>query len=220
MSVKLAAAIATALISAAADAVVVPFLQNPTKSWLDGTMTYDLSPYYDDGFYNYGDGPTHAFNAFGQNNESIMFNTPVKLASLTLSNCFFCVVNADTVTVTLFGGDGGLLASQTIVPHDTLTVLTFNIDAVRKATFSFTGGRYNYYNDGRVAAFYKLSDLLYVGGTYTGTYTGPSYTLPITTPNPGDPVTSVPEAATRMMMIAGFGLVGAGLRQRRIVRPA
>jgi len=211
MLFKTVAAVALTIASVGAHAAVVPFLENPSTGWLDGTMTHNLSEYYDDGFYNTGDGPTKAFNGYGQNGLSILFDTDVTLDSLTLGNCYRCSVSAaptaKTLTVTLFGGRGGLLASQTIVPTDAMSLLTFGTPGVRTATFTFTGGVYDYFADRRTVAFYSLVDVKYSSKTDLGD--------PVETP-----VSSIPDAATWLMMIAGFGLVGSGMRRHRTAHPA
>lgn len=225
MSGKLIAAAVALMVASggamgtAANAAVVPFLENPSTQWTDGSFTGGFARSYADGFYNYGTGPTRAFNGYGQNNESILFNTGVALTSLTLGNCDFCGLNAATVTVALYDEAGGLLASQTIVPLDALTRLTFTADGVRKATFSFTGGR-NFYGDGRIVAFYNLNDVTYTGGSYTGSssteQTGTGTTIITVTGS----TAAVPDTATWALLLAGFGLTGAALRQRRATRVA
>jgi len=68
-------------------------------------------------------------------------------------------------------------------------VLQFNIDG------SFSDGRFGFYN-------YSQAQVIYAGITNIDL--------------PPDPPTGVPEPTTWAMMIAGFGLVGARMRRRRM----
>jgi hypothetical protein len=198
-----------ALVAAgAASAAVVPFLTYPTTSWADGTLSSGLAGAFADGFYNYADGPTRAFNGYGQNGESIRFNSPVVFNSLTLGTCGFCGgYDATTVTVSLYDAADAFLTSQTVAPTATLALLNFDLDGVARATFSFSGGT-NIYGDGRLAAFYNVNDV-----TYSAAPVAVIRFLPETP-------AAVPEPAAWALMIIGFGLVGTGLRQRRMLRVA
>lgn len=208
----------------AVDAAVVPFLTNPSTRWFDGTFTTGLTGAYAGGFYSDPTGPTRAFNGYGQNGGSIMFDNAVEFNSLKLGNCGFCGVDATTITVSLYDGSNGLLTSQTIAPLDAFTLLTFNTGGVRKATFGYTGGT-NFFGDGRTVGFYSIHDVTYTGGRYTGTYTGSNFDLAGSSASPaesrgGSAISVVPDPATWALMIAGFGLVGTSLRRRNSVSAA
>ena len=189
-SLILGVALAT-LTAASANAAVVQFTGDPATNWADGTFSTGLSGHYPDGFSGIVYGPTGAYDNYGQNGESISFTAPVQLNSLTLGKCNVCAdTNPTAFTVSLYNAASTLLTSQTIAASSTLSLLTFNTNNVSKATFTFTGGG-DLYLDGRTVAWYNVNNVTY----------GPN--------------SAVPEAATWMMMIAGFGLVGASMRSRR-----
>ena len=196
-SIFLAAALASAS-AGAANASVVQFTGSPSTSWADGTFTTGLSGHYPDGLYKIG-GLTSAANGYGQNGESILFTTPKLLEFLSLGKCNNCYnTNAVSFTVSLYNSVNTLLTSQTIAASPTLSLLTFNTNNVSKTTITFIGGDTSLYNDGRLTTWYNIKDVTY-----------------------GDAVAAaVPEPAAWMLMIGGFGLVGAASRRRRVALAA
>ncbi len=187
------AAIAIACMFAAgqAGASVVTFNGYPTTSWSDGTMTHGLSGNrFADGFWEYAGSVTTAENGYGQSGESIDFNGAVTLQSLTMNECGNCRTAPDTETVSLYDSANDLLASRTLMPTAAPQLLTFDTADTSRITFTFTGGDYNLYGDGRTVAWYTVSDITY------------------------DASAPVPEPTELAMLAAGLGLVGLARRRR------
>ena len=175
--------------TAGAQAAVVTFDQVPATSWVDGTFTTNLSGIWQDGFYGSG---TSAYNGYGQNGESIMWNAPTTLNSLDIAKCAFCGdFSPISFTASLYDAANHLLGAQTVAASFSDSLLTFNIANVSRLTLTFAGGA-DAYRDGRTDAWYTVSNVTYGGG-------------------------AVPEPATWAMMLMGFGLIGATARGRRQV---
>ena len=153
------------------------------NSWTDGTLSSNLSGDFPDGFYEIT--LTSAYNGFGQNGEYINFNDPVELVSLQLEGgnterC--CELDPTTITVLLYDSAANLLASQT-VGGSTLDTLIFDTTGVSQVVFDFTGESDIIYNDGRITAWYVMSNIDYITSS-----------------------TSVPESSS--LLLLGSGLLG------------
>jgi PEP-CTERM motif len=188
----LAASVAALALAAPANAAVVNFSGSPATSFADGTFTNNLSGSFPDGFYQID--ATTAFNGYGQNGLSIIFNAPTVLNSLKIAKCRFCQdANPGSYIVSLFSAASNLLASQSVTPTSGYQTLTFNTAGVKSVVFNFTGGDPIGYGDGRTVAWYETSAVTYGGA-------------------------AVPEPAAWALMLAGFGLTGAAMRRRQKVQ--
>jgi hypothetical protein len=174
-SMYLVALVLFAVNSARADVVI--FSGDPATSFSYGTFSHGLSGDFPDGFWQLPgvSTSTSAINGYGQNYEEIFFNGPVTFQSLTLSS-FAVPDNPTSITVSALDTLTHTLQAQTLYPFGTVTFNQPNTSAIE---FVFTGGTDAYYNDGRIAAWYTVSNV-----TYT--------------------VAAVPEPATWTMMILGF----------------
>ena len=191
-SFAVALTMAMSLAASSANAALVFFNGEPATAFADGLFSQYLSGSKADGFYRDGP-PTRAINGYGQNGEFIQFNGPVRLSSLILGRCESCYnSHPATFTVRLYNMQSVLIGSQSITGSSTEQLLTFDQDDVSKVAFTFEGtDGTNPYGDGRDVAWYSVADITYF---LTG---------------------GVPEPATWVMMIAGFGLVGTAMRRRR-----
>lgn len=143
-------------VASSANATIIQFDSSPDTAFADGTFSTNLSGLHSDGFYQTSN--TSAYNGYGQNGEYVLFNGPVLLNSLDLSN-FGNNWDATTITASLFNG-ASLLASQTINPSDSYQTLIFDTVGVTKLQFDFTGGS-DVYSDGRIVAWYEVGNITY-----------------------------------------------------------
>jgi hypothetical protein len=203
----IAVAILGVLASSGADASTLIFSgdsqgTSPYTTFADGTFSTNLSGDHPDGFYHFGP-PTNALNGFGQSGEKIFFTSPVELNSLTLSNVPMTLpvggtdpLSPTTITVLTFDSSNNQLSSQTVSPFGKLT---FNEMGVSTVEFDFTGGT-DAYGDGRLVAWYIVSDVTYSASDVSGT------------------VPAIPEPSTWAMLLIGF--VGIGFAAYRRRRPS
>lgn len=168
---------------------IVDFNGAPASTFADGTFSQNLGPQYADGFYN--DGANTAYNGYGQNHETIYFNSSATLNSLAIQN-WGSGYGPTTLTINVFDAFDTLLTSQAANLDGSFHSMIFGTNNVRSVSFDFTGGT-NYYGDGRMVAWYVVKDVDYTMGS----------------------VTAVPEPETYALMLAGLGMVGAIVRRRR-----
>ena len=164
----LSAALLCWLMLGSLSAGTVVFNGSPSLSWPDGTFSANLSGIVPDGFYEHNSDTT-AYNGYGQNGEFILFNSPVELNSLNLiggqsGGC--CQEDPTTITVSLYNSSAVLLSSQTDSTPAVLEALSFNTPGVSKVVFDFTGGS-DAYGDGRIVAWYLVSDVTYGAASTT-----------------------------------------------------
>lgn len=171
-----------------AQASVVEFSGSPATSWADGTFSHNLSGDFADGFYKYSNAQT-AYDGYGQNGEYILFNRAVTLNSLQILPPDCCAGGPpSSVTVSLYNGATLLSSALDSTPLTPVTE-TFNEADVTEVLFTFAGGT-NTYGDGRIAAWYEISNVTY-----------------------NDPmVSAVPEPAS--MALLGAGILGVGIIRR------
>jgi hypothetical protein len=93
-----------------------------------------------------------------------------------------CELDPTTITVLLYDSAANLLASQT-VGGSTLDTLIFDTTGVSQVVFDFTGESDIIYNDGRITAWYVMSNIDYITSS-----------------------TSVPESSS--LLLLGSGLLG------------
>jgi hypothetical protein len=177
--------------ASAASASLVTFDGTPSTSWTDGTFSTDLSGVFTDGFYEITS--TSAYNGYGQTGETIYFNSPVTLDSLSLGKCGFCDDNSPTsFEVVLLNSSDTTLASESITPSFTPQLLTFNTPGVSSVVFYTFSPNADPYGTGRSnVAWYTVSDVTYNASL-------------------------VPEPSTWAMMLLGFADLGfVGYRRQR-----
>jgi hypothetical protein len=208
MKVGALAALALACVAGRADAAYVVFSGEPlpSQTFADGAFSQNLSggvgPFGGiDGLYAvngsgavYGPSLSGA-NGYGQNGEFITFNHPVKLDSLYIGKCSFCMeTHPATFTVNLYGAGANLVGSKTVVASSTQEKLKFDKGGVSKVEFTFAGDDgVDPYGSGRPhVAWYVVSNILYNTG--------------------------VPEPAIWALMILGAGAAGLRLRWARRTR--
>jgi len=134
---------------------------------------------------------TTAYNGYGGNGEYITFDSGVTFNSLVLTACApDCAWNADSVTVSLFDTSNTILGSQTWFSGPQQT-LNFDSANTSKVLFDFTGG-IDAYGDGRLAAWYFVSDITYTTG-----------------------ISPIPEPETYALLLVGLSLLGFEARRRR-----
>jgi hypothetical protein len=80
-----------------AEASVIKFSGAPATTFADGTFTHNLTGLWNDGFAR-GVSDFWAYNNYGGNGESILFNAPVTLNSLRTTNCGGCGRHAEVLT--------------------------------------------------------------------------------------------------------------------------
>ena len=164
----------------------------PASTFADGTFSNNLSGYWSDGFFQTIDNYT-AFNGYGQQGESISFNSPVTLDSLKLAECTGCFIQpAFTVTANLFDSLGNSLGSQSVtVANNNFQTLNFNVSGVSTVEFDFSSNSsQNPYGDGRSVAWYDVSDVTYNA-------------------------TAVPEPESYALLLGGMALMGLLAKRRK-----
>lgn len=168
-TIAFAVFVALAATGVAANAAVVDFGSsndggNAATTFADGSFSSNLSGIVADGFYSnpsFAEPSTTAYNGYGQNGESIYFNSPQFLASLTVAKCSFCLdVGPTSFTATAYNGLNQVVGTQTVGASYTPSVLTFDISGISAITLTFAGGS-DAYEDGRSVAWYEVSDVRY-----------------------------------------------------------
>ncbi len=125
----------------------------------DVSFSYDLFT-HDDGFDHY-EGIT--YNYYGEQNEYFIFDAPVTLNSMMLSD-FPGLNPTNPLYVELFDVADQSLGIHTLNLGETLETFDFDVAGVKKVQFTFDGG-IPFYGDGRDHAWYTIDDIDYNDST-------------------------------------------------------